>query len=206
MNINYTEEIAHKKAEINSAIDRYHSTITFMITTTIAILSFGVSIGSSIVTFFALIANMLLWKKASFYKNVMAQHSAYCQVFLENEESGFLWETVNQYVTEGEAKKHQRTVNRYIEWEAIGMNVISLIMTVLFTVFSNIGFHEWTMIEFVQQCKNISWIQASFLLIVIFFFIVSGVKIVCSKNVHQLRCEWIKIFQDLKIQMRINRN
>ena len=115
MKINYIEEIAHKKAEINAAIDRYHSTVTFMITTVVAILSFGVSVNSAIITFFGLIANTLLWSKATIYKNVMAQHSAYCQVFLENDESGFLWETINHRITEKEEQNKQKTANRYIE-------------------------------------------------------------------------------------------
>ena len=59
MEINYVEEMRMKKEEINTSIDRYHSTISFMITTVIAILSFGVSAHSGIITFFGLIANTL---------------------------------------------------------------------------------------------------------------------------------------------------
>ena len=201
MKLNYAQEISHKKAEINSAIERYHSTVTFMITTVLAILTFGVSAHSSIITFFALIANTLLWGKATVYKNVMAQHSAYCQVFLENSESGFIWETVNQRVSAREQEHKQRSVNRYIEWEAIGMNVISLVVTVLLTVFANIKFEEWSIKTFVQCAENISWIQAVFLGITIITFLLSCLKVMSSKNVHELRCHWIKIFEIEKAAM-----
>ena len=201
MTLNYAEEIAHKKSEINSAIERYHSTVTFMITTVLAILTFGVSAHSSIITFFAIIANTLLWEKAAVYKNVMAQHSAYCQVFLENRESGFVWETVNHRVSAREHEHKHRSVNRYIEWEAIGMNVISLVVTVLLTVFSDTAFNEWSVKAFADCAEKVTWVQAVFLGITTVTFMLSCLKVMRSKNVHELRCHWIKIFEVEKAAM-----
>lgn len=60
MHFDYVHEVEHKKAEINAAIERYHGTITFMITTVIAVLSFGVSAYSPVITYFSMIANYLL--------------------------------------------------------------------------------------------------------------------------------------------------
>ena len=195
MKINYIEEMRHKKEEINTCIERYHSTITFMITTVIAILSFGVSAHSGIITFFALIASAFLWSKVVRYKNSIAQHSAYCQVFLENVESGFMWETVNHLATENENKNHQKTINRYLEWEVLGINIISLVVTVLLTIFSDVSFTDWSLVNFINASKNVSWIQAIFLGIVIITFCVSSIKVIRCKNVHQMRCDLIEIFK-----------
>ena len=129
----------------------------------------------------------------------MAQHSAYCQVFLENDESGFYWETINHRLSNKEKNpKSKKTVNSYIEWEAIGINAICEIITILLIGFSSVDFSEWSLIEFSKQIALFSWIQFIFILISLVIFFWSCITIILSKSVHQWREYWLREFEQAK--------
>lgn len=128
----------------------------------------------------------------------MAQHSAYCQVFLENEESGFHWESINQAVSDNETQK--KTVNSYIEFEAIGMNLMAETITALLIVFADLPFAQWSVKQFASQFVQMNWIQFAFLLLSLLTFVISAVKIIKSPSVHRLRIGWVQKFEEIKRQ------
>lgn len=94
------EEYSHVKNEINQKIELYNSLLTFTITTTVLIISYGVSESATwlfLVPFFIIIPMSI---RIKYYRGAMSKLSAYLIVFLESEDNDFNWETRNEKLLE----------------------------------------------------------------------------------------------------------
>lgn len=112
MSMDFKDEYSHIKSEISKKNELYNSLLTFTITTTVLIISYGISERTPLlflVPFFIIIPMSIRMK---YYKNAMLKLSAYLIVFLESQDSRFNWETRNDRLADSD--NHDRKNNNFL--------------------------------------------------------------------------------------------
>lgn len=206
MKINYEIELNFKREEINSSIDRYNSAMSFLFTSVIAIISFAITMHSALICSFSLLAIYLLWKKICSWKDAIAQHSAYCQVFLENNQSGYHWETINHKMTKRIERDKKRNINNYKEYEVVALAIISELMIIVLTIFDLPNFYEYNIQQIALSLRELNSVQIVFILITVLLSICIISSFYRSETVHELRIKWIREFKMIKRKIHIAPN
>lgn len=134
MNKDITEEYGHIKNEINQKIELHNSLLTFTITTTVLILSYGVAEKEPLlflVPFFIIIPMSI---RIKYYKGAMSKLAAYLIVFLESVDNQFNWETRNEELIESDriGRKHS---NPLVELHSYECLILCIVCYVFFLIY-----------------------------------------------------------------------
>lgn len=187
MRFDKSGEMAIMKEDLLKAIEIYDNTIKFMITCTLTVISLGITVNSPILLFLTYPIIFLLGKKVFFWRDSVAKKGAYCSVFLEGDDSGYHWETINSIVPDGKREKKNRTIDFSKDLE---INFLLLLNTaVIFLKFYLIKTDQAGLEEYII-------IGVAFVL-----FIISAVYFYRKDSVSEVRQMWITSFSKMKEEM-----
>jgi hypothetical protein len=190
MDFSYDLEITLKKKEMLSTIQRYDSTVNLLITSVIAIMSFGVIYGIEALLLTNL-AIYLIGQKILMWKDLMAKHAMYCEVFLENDESRYHWEGINDESTDRDKQGKggaDTARDREIIWLSVGNCAVFIFFFLKGIKLSDTP--DWSILTAIGVAFMIMLAIVSCVAIVIYFY--------NQPSVHENRQRWRRIFLDIQ--------
>jgi hypothetical protein len=184
MEPNYELEIKLKRDEILQTIGRHEYSLRFLITTSVTVIAFGLTTKIELIPL-AHVLILLLGRRVYLWHDELAQHAAYCIVFLENETSKYYWETINQAsVTLAAKEKKEKGIDVITDKEIPFLIAITQLTFLWCYFYSLNALSVWD--TFLMITSTIFSIG---LFIGFFFF---------TASVHTRRKAWEKIFREIK--------
>ena len=105
------EEMNLIKQELLKITEIYDNAVKFLITSSLTIISLGITVNSTLLLILTYPIIFLFGRKIFFWRDSIAKKGAYCCVFLEGNDSGLHWETINSYVPGKEKAVKSRTID-----------------------------------------------------------------------------------------------
>lgn len=158
MSMDIKDEYSHIKNEINQKIELHNSLLTFTITTTVLILSYGISEQEPLlflVPFFIIIPMSI---RIKYYKGAMSKLAAYLIVFLESEDNQFNWETRNEKLIESDSINRKYN-NPLVELHSYECLILCIACYILFLIyyFNDYQFNIWSCLVALLPVILIIW-------------------------------------------------
>jgi len=185
MEPNYEFEITLKREEILQTIGRHESSLRFLLTTSVAVIAFGLTTRIELIPL-AHVLILFLGRRVYLWHDELAKHAAYCIVFLENETSRYYWETINHESVSLAAKEKKQKGIDVITDKEIPFLVVITQLTFLWCYFHS---HVETIGVWSISFMIISTLLSVAAFIWLFFF---------TASVHTRREAWEKIFREIK--------
>ena len=183
MKFNKSEEMALIKEELLKHSELYDNSVKFLITSSLAVISLGLTINSPILLILVYPLIFLFGRKVFFWRDSIAKKGAYCCVFLEGDDSGLHWETINSLPTK--SKK-----NRPIDFaKDLEINLLLLLNTAV-VFLKNFDFKKGT--TDLEGCITIA--IATLLMFAVGFYFLR------KDTVSEVREYWINQFSIIKAE------
>lgn len=179
---NIIREYETLREEIKHKIELHNSLITFMITTTVAVLAFALESNNVQLYLLPFCIIIPLSMRVTYYRTVMTKLSAYIIVYIEDKIEGLNWETRNTLLINRDKNYlyDTLTISHYYEGIILGF-VCYFLYFFNYMKCNTINFH------------TIIWLVLPFLLVV--WELLITIRIVTFNNEKE---KWIKKWKDFR--------
>ena len=174
------------KEELLNTTEIYDNSVKFLITSSLTVISLAITVNSPILLILVYPIIFLFGRKVFFWRDSIAKKGAYCCVFLEGNDSGFHWESINSLPPKEKRTKKSRTIDFAKDLE---INFLLLLNTAV-VFLKNFNFEEGT----TDTAGYITLSVAVVLMLAIGFYFLR------KDSVSTVRAFWIEQFTIMKAE------